>query len=171
MVNILDAAELYTYKWLKRYVLCYYHKGLGTSVGGSHATPLLLSYPRVFSWTFWVTPDDCFPWSVPSCPPGWGPGEWVTQLPKPYLALDLAPCRYWLDYEAYLVENETKTVDLPFLKSLVKNLSTNVPKDLHFSLTASQVRRSPTPVGCFWPAFLQRIFQNSERAVGCAGAH
>lgn len=41
----------------------------------------------VFSLIFWVMLDDCFPWSV-SCHLGWGPGEWVTQLTKPYLALD-----------------------------------------------------------------------------------
>ncbi|XP_074170920.1 adhesion G protein-coupled receptor G3 [Rhinolophus sinicus] len=48
--------------------------------------------------------------------------------------------RYWLDYETHLVESSTEEkMDLPFLKTLVKNFSTNISEDLHFSLNSSQI--------------------------------
>ncbi|CAK6436627.1 unnamed protein product [Pipistrellus nathusii] len=48
--------------------------------------------------------------------------------------------RYWLDYETYLVEGRLReTVDLPFLKAVVKNVSTSIAGDLHFSLSPSQI--------------------------------
>ncbi|KAM5207103.1 adhesion G protein-coupled receptor G3 [Hipposideros larvatus] len=48
--------------------------------------------------------------------------------------------RYWLDYEIHVVERSLKEkVDLPFLKTFVKNFSTNISEDLHFSLTPSQI--------------------------------
>ncbi|XP_036997329.2 adhesion G protein-coupled receptor G3 [Artibeus jamaicensis] len=48
--------------------------------------------------------------------------------------------RYWLDYENYLVEgSQEKAMNLSFLKALVKNVSTNISDDLHFSLTPSQI--------------------------------
>ncbi|XP_036897530.1 LOW QUALITY PROTEIN: adhesion G protein-coupled receptor G3 [Sturnira hondurensis] len=48
--------------------------------------------------------------------------------------------RYWLDYENYLVEGSLeKAMNLSFLKALVKNVSTNISDDLHFSLTPSQI--------------------------------
>uniref|UniRef100_A0A8C3YK22 Adhesion G protein-coupled receptor G3 n=1 Tax=Catagonus wagneri TaxID=51154 RepID=A0A8C3YK22_9CETA len=50
--------------------------------------------------------------------------------------------RYWLNYEVHLVETSTKdAVNMPFLKALVLNVSTNTSKDLHFSLASSQVPR------------------------------
>ncbi|XP_054426253.1 adhesion G protein-coupled receptor G3 [Pteronotus mesoamericanus] len=48
--------------------------------------------------------------------------------------------RYWLDYENYLVEQSLENaMNLSFLKALVKNVSTNISEDLHFSLTPSQI--------------------------------
>ncbi|XP_008150517.1 adhesion G protein-coupled receptor G3 [Eptesicus fuscus] len=48
--------------------------------------------------------------------------------------------RYWLDYETYLAEGRLReTVDLPFLKAVVKNVSTSIAGDLHFSLSPSQI--------------------------------
>ncbi|XP_023386432.1 adhesion G protein-coupled receptor G3 [Pteropus vampyrus] len=48
--------------------------------------------------------------------------------------------RYWVDYETHLVEESlTETVDLSFLKTSVKNFSTNISEDVHFSLTPSQL--------------------------------
>lgn len=57
----------------------------------------------------------------------------------------------------------TETVDLSFLKTSVKNFSTNISEDVHFSLTPSQVKTSLIPIGCFWTVFPRHIFQNSER--------
>lgn len=39
----------------------------------------------------------------------------------------------------------TETVNMDFLKALVKNINTNISEDLHFSLTPSQVKASPHP--------------------------
>ncbi|XP_036131284.1 adhesion G protein-coupled receptor G3 [Molossus molossus] len=48
--------------------------------------------------------------------------------------------RYWLDYETYMVEKSLmNTVNLSFLKTFVKNVSTNISEDLHFSLSPSQI--------------------------------
>lgn len=53
--------------------------------------------------------------------------------------------RYWLNYETYLVENSpNKPVDLPFLKTSLKNVSTNISEDLHFSLSPSQIPEQVT---------------------------
>uniref|UniRef100_A0A4X1V052 GAIN-B domain-containing protein n=1 Tax=Sus scrofa TaxID=9823 RepID=A0A4X1V052_PIG len=53
--------------------------------------------------------------------------------------------RYWLSYEVHLVETSPKdTVNMSFLKALVLNISTNISKDLHFSLAASQIPRQVT---------------------------
>ncbi|XP_039088570.1 adhesion G protein-coupled receptor G3 isoform X4 [Hyaena hyaena] len=46
--------------------------------------------------------------------------------------------RYWLKYEFYLVENQTKIVNMSFVKAVVQNVSTNISEDLLFSLTPSQ---------------------------------
>ncbi|XP_066874622.1 adhesion G protein-coupled receptor G3 isoform X2 [Kogia breviceps] len=53
--------------------------------------------------------------------------------------------RYWLNYEIHLVEKSlTETVNMSFLTTLVKNISTNISEDLHFSLTPSQVPKQVT---------------------------
>ncbi|XP_023065814.1 adhesion G protein-coupled receptor G3 isoform X2 [Piliocolobus tephrosceles] len=50
--------------------------------------------------------------------------------------------RYWLNFEAHLVkEGLTEKVNMPFLKALVQNLSTNTAEDLYFSLKPSQIPR------------------------------
>lgn len=82
-----------------------------------------------------------------SCQSGWGPGEGDSACktlssphPGPFY-------RYWLSYEVHLVETSPKdTVNMSFLKALVLNISTNISKDLHFSLAASQVK-GPHPCG------------------------
>ncbi|XP_033700984.1 adhesion G-protein coupled receptor G1 isoform X2 [Tursiops truncatus] len=53
--------------------------------------------------------------------------------------------RYWLNYEIHLVEKSlTETVNMDFLKALVKNINTNISEDLHFSLTPSQIPKQVT---------------------------
>nr|XP_048287884.1 adhesion G protein-coupled receptor G3 isoform X2 [Myodes glareolus] len=47
--------------------------------------------------------------------------------------------RYWLNYESYLLENSKETVDMPFVKALIQNVSTDISEDLLFSLTPSQI--------------------------------
>nr|XP_010984024.2 adhesion G protein-coupled receptor G3 [Camelus dromedarius] len=48
--------------------------------------------------------------------------------------------RYWLNFEIHLVEeSQTETVNMSFLNALVKNISTDISEDLHFSLTPSQI--------------------------------
>ncbi|XP_004843211.1 adhesion G protein-coupled receptor G3 isoform X2 [Heterocephalus glaber] len=49
--------------------------------------------------------------------------------------------RHWLHYESYLVENSLETVDRPFVKSLVQNISIDTSEDLLFSLKPSQIPR------------------------------
>ncbi|KAL6084417.1 hypothetical protein STEG23_029171 [Scotinomys teguina] len=49
--------------------------------------------------------------------------------------------RYWLNYESYLLENSMETVDMPFVKALIQNISTDVSEDLLFSLIPSQIPR------------------------------
>ncbi|XP_052023342.1 adhesion G protein-coupled receptor G3 isoform X2 [Apodemus sylvaticus] len=49
--------------------------------------------------------------------------------------------RYWLNYESYLLENSMETVDMPFVKALVQNISTDVSEDLLYSLMPSQIPR------------------------------
>ncbi|XP_069848766.1 adhesion G protein-coupled receptor G3 [Dipodomys merriami] len=50
--------------------------------------------------------------------------------------------RYWLRYESYLLEkNIVGTVDMPFVKALVQNVSTDISEDLLFSHKFSQVPR------------------------------
>ncbi|XP_046290330.1 adhesion G protein-coupled receptor G3 isoform X2 [Marmota monax] len=50
--------------------------------------------------------------------------------------------RYWLHYEFYLVEkNLEDRVDMPFVKALVQNFSTDTSEDLLFSLKPSQIPR------------------------------
>ncbi|XP_008833151.1 adhesion G protein-coupled receptor G3 [Nannospalax galili] len=49
--------------------------------------------------------------------------------------------RYWLNFEFYLVDNSLETVDMPLVKALVQNISTNISEDLLFSLAPSQVPR------------------------------
>ncbi|XP_005388460.1 PREDICTED: probable G-protein coupled receptor 97 isoform X1 [Chinchilla lanigera] len=46
-----------------------------------------------------------------------------------------------LHYESYLVENSMGTVDRPFVKSLVQNISTDTSEDMLFSLKPSQIPR------------------------------
>lgn len=48
--------------------------------------------------------------------------------------------RYWLNYESYLLENSMETVDMPFVKALIQNISTDVSEDLLYSLMPSQVK-------------------------------
>uniref|UniRef100_A0A8C6GET3 Adhesion G protein-coupled receptor G3 n=1 Tax=Mus spicilegus TaxID=10103 RepID=A0A8C6GET3_MUSSI len=47
--------------------------------------------------------------------------------------------RYWLNYESYLLENSMETVDMPFVKALIQNISTDVSEDLLYSLIPSQI--------------------------------
>ncbi|XP_013010437.2 adhesion G protein-coupled receptor G3 isoform X2 [Cavia porcellus] len=49
--------------------------------------------------------------------------------------------KHWLYYESYLVENSVGTVDRPFVKSLVQDISTDTSEDLLFSLKRSQIPR------------------------------
>ncbi|KAL1784318.1 adhesion G protein-coupled receptor G3 isoform X1 [Sigmodon hispidus] len=49
--------------------------------------------------------------------------------------------RYWLNYESYLLENSMETVDMPFVKALIQNISTDISEDLLFSLIPSQIPR------------------------------
>ncbi|XP_010615539.3 adhesion G protein-coupled receptor G3 isoform X1 [Fukomys damarensis] len=49
--------------------------------------------------------------------------------------------RHWLHYESYLVENSLETVDRPFVKSLVQNISIDTSEDLLFSLKPCQIPR------------------------------
>ncbi|KAM4833734.1 adhesion G protein-coupled receptor G3 [Thomomys bottae] len=50
--------------------------------------------------------------------------------------------RYWLYYESYLLnKNSMGTVDMPFVKALVQNISTDISEDLLFSLKSSQIPR------------------------------
>lgn len=49
--------------------------------------------------------------------------------------------RYWLNYESYLLENSVETVDMPFVKALIQNISTDVSEDLLYSLVPSQIPR------------------------------
>ncbi|XP_021576450.3 adhesion G protein-coupled receptor G3 isoform X2 [Ictidomys tridecemlineatus] len=50
--------------------------------------------------------------------------------------------RYWLHYEFYLVEkNLEDKVDMPFVKALVQNFSTDTSEDLLFSLKPAQIPR------------------------------
>lgn len=49
--------------------------------------------------------------------------------------------RYWLNYESYLLENSMETVDMPFVKALIQNISTDVSEDLLYSLMPSQIPR------------------------------
>nr|XP_012805324.2 adhesion G protein-coupled receptor G3 isoform X1 [Jaculus jaculus] len=50
--------------------------------------------------------------------------------------------RYWLQYEVYLVGNNAlETVDMPSVKALVQNFSTDISEDLLFSLEPSQIPR------------------------------
>ncbi|XP_028626272.1 adhesion G protein-coupled receptor G3 [Grammomys surdaster] len=49
--------------------------------------------------------------------------------------------RYWLNYEYYLLENSLETVDMPFVKALIQNISTDVSEDLLYSLMPSQIPR------------------------------
>ncbi|XP_006255189.1 adhesion G protein-coupled receptor G3 isoform X4 [Rattus norvegicus] len=46
--------------------------------------------------------------------------------------------RYWLNYESHLLENSMETVDMPFVKALIQNISTDVSEDLLYSLVPSQ---------------------------------
>ncbi|XP_005608345.2 adhesion G protein-coupled receptor G3 isoform X1 [Equus caballus] len=56
--------------------------------------------------------------------------------------------RYWLNYEIHLVEESvTDTVNMSFLKSFVKDISTNISEDLHFSLTPFQIPTQMTDDG------------------------
>lgn len=97
-------------------------------------------------------------------PPSTQVGEQVSgwlSWQGPTLPLPPAPCRYWLDYEAYLVERSVRgTVDLPFLKAFVKNVSTSIAEDLHFSLNLSQVK-CPRPCWLALAGFLRHGFRNS----------
>lgn len=105
-------------------------------------------------------------------------GRRSLQSPPTWL-LTPASCRYWLDYENYLVEGSLeKAMNLSFLKALVKNVSTNISDDLYFSLTPSQVKSSPPtptsgllPSGTFFRILREawsvlRTYQNVPLSVG-----
>ncbi|XP_012503312.1 PREDICTED: probable G-protein coupled receptor 97 [Propithecus coquereli] len=62
--------------------------------------------------------------------------------------LESDPCdvgnlqRYWLNYETHLVENSvSETVNMSFMKALVRNFRTDTPEDLVFSLQPAQIPR------------------------------
>lgn len=58
-------------------------------------------------------------------------------------------------------------MDLPFLKTFVKNFSTNISEDLHFSLNSSQVKNIPIlSVGS--GLFSSGIFLRILRVMLCA---
>lgn len=61
-----------------------------------------------------------------------------------------------------------KAMNLSFLKALVKNISTNISDDLHFSLTPSQVKSSPaTPTSSvFSSGTLFRILREAWSVLG-----
>nr|XP_020020156.1 adhesion G protein-coupled receptor G3 [Castor canadensis] len=80
------------------------------------------------------------------------------QYDDPYYVTDIANCfakcrqqgnhscnvgrlqRYWLAYERYLAErNSSDSVDLPYVKVLVQNVSPNITEDLLFSLQPPQI--------------------------------
>ncbi|XP_055001401.1 adhesion G protein-coupled receptor G3 isoform X2 [Sorex araneus] len=52
--------------------------------------------------------------------------------------------RYWLDLEIFLVEHDTQPWNTPFVNASVKNVSTSVSEDLHFSLNPFEVPRQVT---------------------------
>ncbi|XP_045389584.1 adhesion G protein-coupled receptor G3 [Lemur catta] len=53
--------------------------------------------------------------------------------------------RYWLDYETHLVEKSlSETVNMSFVKALVRNFRTDTPEDLIFSLQPTQIPRQVT---------------------------
>uniref|UniRef100_A0A8C8ZVW9 Adhesion G protein-coupled receptor G3 n=1 Tax=Prolemur simus TaxID=1328070 RepID=A0A8C8ZVW9_PROSS len=50
--------------------------------------------------------------------------------------------RYWLNYETHLVEKSlSETVNMSFVKALVRNFRTDTPEDLIFSLQPTQIPR------------------------------
>lgn len=58
---------------------------------------------------------------------------------------------YWLDLEIFLVENHLLEVgNTSFLKASVKNISTSITEDLHFSLVPSEIPR-PVAAGADQP--------------------
>ncbi|KAB1274214.1 Adhesion G protein-coupled receptor G3 [Camelus dromedarius] len=68
------------------------------------------------------------------------PGTETGKACETLSCLILALCRYWLNFEIHLVEeSQTETVNMSFLNALVKNISTDISEDLHFSLTPSQI--------------------------------
>ncbi|XP_051025112.1 adhesion G protein-coupled receptor G3 [Acomys russatus] len=48
---------------------------------------------------------------------------------------------YWLNYESYLLKNSTQSVDMPFVKALIQNISLDISEDLLYSLMPSQIPR------------------------------
>ncbi|XP_036688335.1 dynein regulatory complex subunit 7 isoform X3 [Balaenoptera musculus] len=83
--------------------------------------------------------------------------------------------RYWLNYEIHLAEESlTETVNMGFLTALVKNISTSISEDLHFSLTPSQVPKQVTedehqhPDRVRLPRSLFESFQGSRPMVRLA---
>ncbi|KAB0393166.1 hypothetical protein E2I00_014978, partial [Balaenoptera physalus] len=83
--------------------------------------------------------------------------------------------RYWLNYEIHLAEESlTETVNMGFLMALVKNISTSISEDLHFSLTPSQVPKQVTedehrhPDRVRLPRSLFESFQGSRPMVRLA---
>ncbi|ELK15425.1 Putative G-protein coupled receptor 97 [Pteropus alecto] len=81
------------------------------------------------------------PWTpAPQHPPRQGPGAASLGGFSSSCLVWQVVTRYWVDYETHLVEESlTETVDLSFLKTSVKNFSTNISEDVHFSLIPSQV--------------------------------
>lgn len=45
-----------------------------------------------------------------------------------------------MNYESYLLKNSMETVDMPFVKALIQNISMDVSEDLLYSLMSSQVK-------------------------------
>lgn len=72
--------------------------------------------------------------------PSQEPNKWVAQSASSSSSNPLPLCRYWLNYESYLLENSVETVDMPFVKVLIQNISTDTSEDLLFSLMPSQVK-------------------------------
>lgn len=65
------------------------------------------------------------------------------------------------------MENQTKIVNMSFVKAVVQNVSTNISEDLLFSLAPSQVKSSLPLVGGCGSISLRCIFQNSESPGLC----
>ena len=93
--------------------------------------------------------------------------RWADQVSERLNLQDLIfPCRYWLNFETYLVErSQMDTLNTSFLTALVKSINTSVSEDLYFSLTPSQVKTPPSPLVGSGPTFLKHIFLRESWSV------